>query len=214
MSSSTLLTLLDVLSKTSALGLPAPQQSVGVSEEELEELFAHIKREGNQETEEFLTHSLDVAQYHHQQQQMLWDELDKFINEYSAHVDPTGQLEGSQDGSGLAGIKDEQEEEEYTQPGPSIRRFQHNRYHPHLHQLSIPSNSRSKRQNFSREITQVLTDWLVAHYDHPYPSEQEKEALGQQVGLKVSQISGWFINARRRKLKKDPTTNTFNLCKK
>jgi len=213
---STLLNLLEELNKNVASGLPAPQQPVCASDEELEELLAHMKREDSQEAEEFLVHSLDVAQYQYQQQQMLWGELDKFINEYSAQVDPANQVEALQDGTTILplGIKNEHHQD-FPQPVPSIRRIHNNRYHPHQQQIAISSNgSTKKRQNFSREITQILTDWLVAHYDHPYPSEQEKEVLGQQVGLKVSQISGWFINARRRKLKKDPTTNTFNLFKK
>jgi len=47
--------------------------------------------------------------------------------------------------------------------------------------------------------------WLIDHQDHPYPSEQEKAELGHLTGLTMSQISGWFINARRRKLKKGDT---------
>lgn len=51
---------------------------------------------------------------------------------------------------------------------------------------------------FPRAAVKILKDWLIAHIDHPYPTEEEKEALGQQTGLSLSQISNWMANTRRR----------------
>ena len=37
--------------------------------------------------------------------------------------------------------------------------------------------------------------------NHPYPSACEKNQLMMATGLNQQQLSNWFINARRRKLK-------------
>lgn len=51
---------------------------------------------------------------------------------------------------------------------------------------------------FSRRVVKILKEWLEEHAAHPYPSEDEKEALKNMTGLKGTQISNWLANARRR----------------
>ncbi|KAJ4295120.1 hypothetical protein N0V90_007130 [Kalmusia sp. IMI 367209] len=51
---------------------------------------------------------------------------------------------------------------------------------------------------FPRAAVKILKDWMIAHIDHPYPSEEQKEMLAQQTGLTLSQISNWMANTRRR----------------
>ncbi|KAI0453287.1 hypothetical protein F5B21DRAFT_292644 [Xylaria acuta] len=59
---------------------------------------------------------------------------------------------------------------------------------------------RKRRGNLPKEITDKLRKWFVAHLMHPYPTEDEKQELMRQTGLKMNQISNWYINARRRQL--------------
>ncbi|KAL1635753.1 hypothetical protein SLS58_010116 [Diplodia intermedia] len=61
---------------------------------------------------------------------------------------------------------------------------------------------RAARKNgirFSRASVRILTDWIVSHSDHPYPTEDEKADLRQRTGLTESQVNNWLANARRRK---------------
>ncbi|KHN97996.1 C2H2 type zinc finger containing protein [Metarhizium album ARSEF 1941] len=51
---------------------------------------------------------------------------------------------------------------------------------------------------FSRESVRILKNWLSTHHRHPYPSDEEKEALQRQTGLNKTQITNWLANARRR----------------
>lgn len=51
---------------------------------------------------------------------------------------------------------------------------------------------------FSRESVRILKNWLTSHNRHPYPSDEEKEALQRQTGLNKTQITNWLANARRR----------------
>lgn len=51
---------------------------------------------------------------------------------------------------------------------------------------------------FSRESVRILKTWLSTHNRHPYPSDEEKEALQRQTGLNKVQITNWLANARRR----------------
>lgn len=46
----------------------------------------------------------------------------------------------------------------------------------------------------------ILKDWVLAHRDSPYPSDLEKQVLGEQTGLSKAQVTNWFSNARRRGL--------------
>ncbi|KAJ3412829.1 Homeobox protein Meis2 [Chytridiales sp. JEL 0842] len=63
-----------------------------------------------------------------------------------------------------------------------------------------PPTRQKHRPNFSPEALKVLTTWLEAHLDNPYPSIIEKEQLAGVTGLKVKQVNDWFINARRRRI--------------
>ena len=51
---------------------------------------------------------------------------------------------------------------------------------------------------FSKKVLYVMKQWLDDHQGHPYPNDEEKEALSGQTGLTKSQISNWMANARRR----------------
>lgn len=51
---------------------------------------------------------------------------------------------------------------------------------------------------FSRDSLRILKNWLSSHNRHPYPSDEEKEALRRQTGLSKTQITNWLANARRR----------------
>lgn len=52
---------------------------------------------------------------------------------------------------------------------------------------------------FSRAAVKLLTDWVVSHSDHPYPTDDEKIELRKRTGLTESQVNNWLANARRRK---------------
>lgn len=60
------------------------------------------------------------------------------------------------------------------------------------------TNKGAAAARFPRAATEVLKKWMAAHFDHPYPNEEEKEALMHQTGLSLSQISNWMANTRRR----------------
>ncbi|KAF2458752.1 hypothetical protein BDY21DRAFT_341231 [Lineolata rhizophorae] len=51
---------------------------------------------------------------------------------------------------------------------------------------------------FGRASVKIMKDWIEAHADHPYPTEEEKQELMNRTGLKASQVSNWLANARRR----------------
>ncbi|KAG6007959.1 hypothetical protein E4U21_005320 [Claviceps maximensis] len=62
------------------------------------------------------------------------------------------------------------------------------------------TKQRKRRGNLPKETTEKLRAWFIAHLQHPYPTEDEKQDLMRQTGLQMNQISNWFINARRRQL--------------
>ncbi|KAF4978975.1 hypothetical protein FZEAL_4737 [Fusarium zealandicum] len=66
--------------------------------------------------------------------------------------------------------------------------------------LNGDNKQRKRRGNLPKETTDKLRAWFVAHLQHPYPTEDEKQDLMRQTGLQMNQISNWFINARRRQL--------------
>ncbi len=69
-----------------------------------------------------------------------------------------------------------------------------------------PSQANSEvlreRYSFPTRITNILLQWLVKHYKHPYPTSQDREQLLFNTGLTRKQLRIWLINARNRKLPK------------
>lgn len=61
---------------------------------------------------------------------------------------------------------------------------------------------------FPRAAVKLLKDWMIAHIDHPYPTEEEKEALAQQTNLSLNQISNWMANTRRRQKARPKRTSS------
>lgn len=58
--------------------------------------------------------------------------------------------------------------------------------------------ARRRRGNLPKWATDYLKQWFFDHIAHPYPTEQEKQDLCKITGLGMTQLSNWFINARRR----------------
>jgi hypothetical protein len=61
----------------------------------------------------------------------------------------------------------------------------------------IDEGERAARR-FPRSAVLILKSWLHEHSEHPYPTEEEKNALKEATGLKSAQIANWLANARRR----------------
>jgi hypothetical protein len=62
--------------------------------------------------------------------------------------------------------------------------------------------ARRTRENLPKPVTQALKQWLFAHASNPYPTDTEKRELCDRLRLSHAQVNNWFINARRRYLKK------------
>lgn len=56
-------------------------------------------------------------------------------------------------------------------------------------------------RNLPEAAREVLQDWLEKHWHHPYPTEQEREQLAQECGIRPEQVNNWFINQRCRRWK-------------
>lgn len=48
------------------------------------------------------------------------------------------------------------------------------------------NKQRKRRGNLPKETTDKLRAWFVAHLNHPYPTEDEKQELMRQTGLQMS----------------------------
>eukprot|EP00899_Mesostigma_viride_P004656 jgi/Mesvir1/14191/Mv09648-RA.1 len=48
------------------------------------------------------------------------------------------------------------------------------------------------------EATEIMRGWLIKHFLHPYPTQQEKKELAAQSNVTIKQVSDWFVNARAR----------------
>lgn len=73
---------------------------------------------------------------------------------------------------------------------------------PEAEKSTMVQSTRSRtRNNLPKETTYILLKWLNDHLSHPYPNSFEKTQLMMTTGLSQQQLSNWFINARRRKIK-------------
>lgn len=55
------------------------------------------------------------------------------------------------------------------------------------------SKQRKRRGNLPKETTDKLRAWFVAHLQHPYPTEDEKQDLMRQTGLQISMSLHYII---------------------
>ncbi|XP_055124613.1 homeobox protein TGIF2LX [Symphalangus syndactylus] len=64
--------------------------------------------------------------------------------------------------------------------------------------LALPEHTKKPKGYLPAESVKILRDWMYKHRFKAYPSEEEKQMLSEKTNLSLSQISNWFINARRR----------------
>jgi len=43
-----------------------------------------------------------------------------------------------------------------------------------------------------------LREWVLEHFDAPFPTRKEKEALAKEISWSPARVSNWFINSRVR----------------
>ena len=55
-----------------------------------------------------------------------------------------------------------------------------------------------RRRLGSKEGQRVLRSWILAHFDHPFPTREEKRRLAREIGSSEFAIGNFFINARAR----------------
>ncbi|CAO1618682.1 unnamed protein product [Parajaminaea phylloscopi] len=68
----------------------------------------------------------------------------------------------------------------------------------HADYIGPATSAPRRRGKLPKDVTELLKGWLMEHSSHPYPNEDEKRRLCLSTGLSISQVSNWFINARRR----------------
>lgn len=54
---------------------------------------------------------------------------------------------------------------------------------------------------FSKWQTDILTDWMIEHREHPFPTPDEIKAIGKATNLTDTQVVNWTTNVRKRNLK-------------
>ena len=57
--------------------------------------------------------------------------------------------------------------------------------------LSPPAvcpSCRRRRRNFTKQSTEILSEYFYSHLANPYPTEEVKEQLAKKCGITVSQV--------------------------
>jgi hypothetical protein len=62
-------------------------------------------------------------------------------------------------------------------------------YGMEMDEIGSDGKQRKRRGNLPKETTDKLRAWFVAHLQHPYPTEDEKQELMKQTGLQMSMLS-------------------------
>ncbi|KAL7747514.1 hypothetical protein RI367_007106 [Sorochytrium milnesiophthora] len=76
--------------------------------------------------------------------------------------------------------------------------------------LDEAAGKRTKRDNHPGHVSQILREWIEQHMDDPYPTEEQKRILCSLTDLNKGQLDHWFINARRRLVKRAPSNEPAN----
>ncbi|KAF2743265.1 hypothetical protein M011DRAFT_222651 [Sporormia fimetaria CBS 119925] len=79
----------------------------------------------------------------------------------------------------------------YGYPEEARAMYQHGRNTPIRRRGSLP-----------KLWTNTFKAWLIRNRDNPYPSDEQKQEWQRASGLSMTQISNWFINGRRRVLRR------------
>lgn len=56
-------------------------------------------------------------------------------------------------------------------------------------------------KKFPTKTIKILDSWLQMNIDCPFPTKEDKELLAIETNLTYNQVSTWFANIRKRKLK-------------
>lgn len=67
-----------------------------------------------------------------------------------------------------------------------------------MEELQSAAVPKKRRGNLPKEATDRFREWFERHYEHPYPTDEEKRTLAAETGTAVAQITNWFINHRKR----------------
>lgn len=114
---------------------------------------------------------------------------------------PTWQTSPSHSSSGRPSVQQQQQQQQHAfhpYRRPHSTSPDHGRLlHPSEQEAQGGVVPR-RRGKLPRDVTDLLRAWLMDHAAHPYPNEDEKRNLCDRTGLTISQVSNWFINARRR----------------
>jgi hypothetical protein len=54
---------------------------------------------------------------------------------------------------------------------------------------------------FSKWQTDILTNWMIDHREHPFPTQDEIRELAKATNLTTTQVINWTTNVRKRNLK-------------
>lgn len=57
---------------------------------------------------------------------------------------------------------------------------------------------RKRRKLSSKNGQRMLRQWILDHFDAPFPDRAQKERLAERLGWSVACVSNFFINARQR----------------
>jgi len=88
-----------------------------------------------------------------------------------------------------------------------------------LLKLSLPStaevtSSKAKSRQLNGRAVDIMTNWYDKHIHHPYPTDEEKQALADLGGLSLSQVKAWFANKRNRSNNTKPKKQKLQVEKK
>ncbi|KAI3635814.1 hypothetical protein MIR68_006452 [Amoeboaphelidium protococcarum] len=135
-------------------------------------------------------HQYQLQQQHHQYQQQIFTKSLSPLD-HGANAGETTYINSAQ----MSRSQQQMERQQHQQ------QQLHSRYQDSSSLSSMLSNRRT-RENLPKHVTQALKSWLFNNQQNPYPKESQKRELCKQLGLTPTQLNNWFINARRRYLKK------------